>query len=88
MSLESIRSSGVLAPKSGIGITVSRKQGSAALLARVKQVTRLAAYVGVPAAGTERRSEQLLGMAAKTSNKLRITCRTLPEVTAAAGGGT
>jgi hypothetical protein len=52
----------------GANITLARKSGSAALLQRVKGITKLAAYVGVPAAASKTRSEQLLGMAAKTTS--------------------
>lgn len=54
---------------SGPKIILARKTGTAALLKRISHLTRLAAYVGVPAAGTEARSAQLLGMAGKTTNK-------------------
>jgi hypothetical protein len=50
-------------------ITIARKSGTAALMKRVLGVTRMAAYVGVPAASTSARSEQLLAMAGKTSSK-------------------
>ena len=53
----------------GANITIARKSGSAALIKRVLGLTNLAAYVGVPAASSKKRSEQLLGMAAKTTSK-------------------
>jgi hypothetical protein len=53
----------------GPQITIAKKTGAAALAKRVLGITRLAAYVGVPASSTKQRSEQLLGMAGKTSNK-------------------
>jgi hypothetical protein len=56
-------------PIGGPQITIARKSGSAALMKRVLGTTRMAAYVGVPAASTNARSEQLLAMAGKTSNK-------------------
>lgn len=46
-------------------ITVARKSGSAAALKRVFGMSKLAAYVGIPAANTRARSEQLLEMAGK-----------------------
>jgi len=54
---------------SGPQITLARKSGSAALMKRVLGLTKLAAYVGVPAASSKDRSAQLLGMAAKTTSK-------------------
>ena len=54
---------------SGPQITIARKSGTAALLKRVAGLTKLAAYVGVPASSSEDRSNQLLGMAAKTKSK-------------------
>ena len=50
-------------------ITIARKTGSAALLKRIAGLTKLAAYVGVPAAGGTERSAQLLGMAGKVKSK-------------------
>jgi hypothetical protein len=53
----------------GPQITIARKSGTAALMQRVLGITKMAAYVGVPAASTSARSEQLLGMAGKTTSK-------------------
>ena len=54
---------------SGPKITIARKTGAAALAKRMLGLGKLAAYVGVPASTSKERSNQLLGMAAKTSNK-------------------
>lgn len=50
-------------------IVIARKSGAAALMKRVAGITRLAAYVGVPAAASKERSEQLLEMAGKVKNE-------------------
>ena len=50
-------------------ITLARKQGSAALFQRIQTVTRLAAYVGIPAASAHARKTQLLAMAGKSRGK-------------------
>lgn len=47
----------------GPKITLARKSGVVALMKRVAGVTRLAAYVGVPAAANRERKAQLLRMA-------------------------
>lgn len=58
-----------MASATGPQITIARKSGSAALLKRVAGMTKLAAFVGVPAAGKDARTEQLLAMAGKTNSK-------------------
>ena len=55
--------------KTGPNILVARKQGAAAMLKRIAGLGKLAAYVGIPAASTRTRSEQLLGMAAAAKGK-------------------
>ena len=50
-------------------ITIAHKSGTAALFKRMANLSRTAAYVGVPSASSRERSDQLLGMAAKTKNK-------------------
>ena len=47
----------------GPKITVARKSGAVAFAKRVAGLTKLAAYVGIPAATAKDRSSQLLGMA-------------------------
>jgi hypothetical protein len=49
----------------GPKITLARKSGAAALARRVLGIGSLAAYVGVPAAASGRRSKQLLEMAGR-----------------------
>ena len=56
---------------SGPKITLARKSGAVALAKRVQGITRLAAYVGVPAAGRRERSTQLLKMAGTAAGKRR-----------------
>lgn len=56
-------------PRTGPQITIARKSGSAAILKRMAGVSKLAAYVGIPAAGKDARTKQLLEMAGKTSSK-------------------
>jgi hypothetical protein len=56
-------------PIGGPQITIARKSGAAALMKRVLGVTKMAAYVGVPAASANARSEQLLSMAGNTKSK-------------------
>ena len=56
-------------PKTGPTITVARKSGATALAKRMAGLTKLAAYVGVPAAGKDARKQQLLEMAGKTASK-------------------
>lgn len=58
-----------MANRTGPQITIARKSGAAALASRMAGLTKLAAYVGVPAANKGARKEQLLGMAGKTNNK-------------------
>ena len=53
----------------GPKITIARKAGAAALLARSKNVGRLAAYVGIPPSSVSDRRKQLLKMAGKTTGK-------------------
>lgn len=55
--------------KSGPSITVARKSGAAAFAKRVAGLTKLAAYVGVPASGRDARTRQLLDMAGKAGKK-------------------
>ena len=50
-------------------ITIARKLGSTALMDRVHQVTKLAAYVGIPAADASARQKQLLSMASGKGKK-------------------
>jgi hypothetical protein len=54
-----------VASKIGLGptVTIARKSGAAALAARMAGLSKLAAYVGVPASGRGARSTQLLSMA-------------------------
>ena len=56
---------------SGPQITVARKSGTAAMLKRVVGLTKLSAYVGIPAATSKDRSAQLLGMAGKARGSKR-----------------
>lgn len=53
----------------GPQITVARKSGAKALFKRMAGLSKLAAYVGVPASGRDARTEQLLAMAGKTNSK-------------------
>lgn len=55
----------------GPSITFARKSGAAALIKRVTGLTKMAAYVGIPAAGKRERSEQLIEMAGKVKSKYR-----------------
>ena len=50
-------------------ITIARKSGAAALAKRLAGITKLAAYVGVPASSVRDRSTQLLAMAGKVGKK-------------------
>ena len=50
-------------------ITIARKLGSTALMGRVHQITKLAAYVGIPAADASARQKQLLSMASGKGKK-------------------
>lgn len=52
-----------MATKTGPQITIARKSGAVALAKRMAGLTKLAAYVGVPAAGKNAREKQLLHMA-------------------------
>jgi len=54
---------------SGPQITIARKSGAVLLAKRVLGLTKLSAYVGVPASSSKDRSNQLLGMAAKSKGK-------------------
>ena len=51
---------------SGPKITLARKSGALALAKRVAGLTKLAAYVGIPASDARTRSTQLLAMAGKS----------------------
>jgi hypothetical protein len=53
----------------GPQIEFARKSGVAAMMKRAAGLTKLAAYVGVPAASASERTSMLLGMAAKTNSK-------------------
>ena len=55
----------------GPKITLARKSGTAALIKRVMGLTKMAAYVGIPAADNRTRQEQLLDMAGKVTSKYR-----------------
>ena len=55
----------------GPKITLARKSGTAALMKRVMGLTKMAAYVGIPAADNRTRQEQLLDMAGKVTSKYR-----------------
>jgi hypothetical protein len=50
-------------------ITIARQSGTDALMKRVAGMTKLAAYVGVPASTAKERKKQLLTMAANTKPK-------------------
>ncbi len=58
-----------MAVKTGPQITVARQSGAAALAKRMIGLTKLAAYVGVPAAGRDARTKHLLEMAGKATGK-------------------
>jgi hypothetical protein len=58
--------------KTGPTIAVTRKSGAAAFAKRLAGLSKLAAYVGVPAASADARSKQLLGMAGKAKGKARV----------------
>lgn len=58
-----------MANKTGPQITVEHKSGSAAILKRMAGLSKLAAYVGIPASGRDARTKQLLAMAGKTTSK-------------------
>ena len=53
-------------------ITIARKSGAAAAFKRLAGITKLAAYVGVPASGATARAEQLLEMAGKVRSKKKL----------------
>ena len=55
----------------GPNITLARKSGATALMKRVAGISKLAAYVGIPAADKRERETQLLDMAGKTKSKYR-----------------
>ena len=52
--------------RTGPAITIARQSGIAAFAKRMAGLTKMAAYVGIPASGDKTRQEQLLGMAGKT----------------------
>lgn len=58
-----------MATKTGPQITIARKLGGAAFAKRMAGLTKLSAYVGIPAAGRDARARQLLDMAGKTTSK-------------------
>jgi hypothetical protein len=58
-----------MADRTGPQITIARKSGATALAKRMVGLSKLAAYVGVPAAGRDARTQQLLNMAGKTTSK-------------------
>lgn len=58
-----------MAKPTGPGITIARKTGAAAFAKRMVGLTRLAAYVGVPASKKGDRGKQLLSMASQTTSK-------------------
>lgn len=64
-------------------ITIARKSGAAALAQRIAGITKLAAYVGVPALSAADRSAQLLTMAgpAGKKKKARLTKAAQSDVT-------
>lgn len=64
-------------------ITIARKSGAAALAQRIAGITKLAAYVGVPASSAADRSAQLLAMAgpAGKKKKARLTKAAQSDVT-------
>lgn len=68
-----------MAGKTGPQITIARKSGAAALVKRMAGLTRLAAYIGVPAAGRDARSTQLLEMAGKTGSKKKARLKKAAE---------
>ena len=55
----------------GPKITLGRKSGADALMKRVKGISKMAAYVGIPAADSHTRAEQLTAMAGKVKSKYR-----------------
>jgi hypothetical protein len=55
----------------GPKITLARKSGAAALLKRVTGLTKMNAYIGIPAADRRERSAQLTEMAGKVKSKYR-----------------
>jgi hypothetical protein len=58
-----------MARQKGLNITLARKTGAAAALARIAGLGKLAAYVGIPSASTRSRSQQLLEMAGEAKSK-------------------
>jgi hypothetical protein len=58
-----------MANKTGPTITIARKSGKLAFAKRMAGLSKLAAYVGVPAANKDARSEQLLDMASRAGKK-------------------
>ena len=55
--------------KTGPQITFARKSGATAFTKRLAGLTKLAAYVGIPAGPRDARSKQLLSMAANSHGK-------------------
>ena len=70
---------------SGPKITLARKSGALALAKRVAGLTKLAAYVGIPASDARTRSTQLLAMAGKlksgSKKRKRLEAATEDDVT-------
>lgn len=62
-----------MASKTGPQITVAKQSGASAFTKRLAGLTKLAAYVGVPAAGRDARTQQLLAMAGATNSKKKQT---------------
>lgn len=58
-----------MATKTGPQITIAKQTGAVAFTKRIAGLTKLAAYVGVPAAGRDKRTAQLLDMAGTASKK-------------------
>lgn len=58
-----------MAANTGPRITIARKSNSDTLFKRISGLSKLAAYVGVPAAGRDVRTKQLLALAGKTASK-------------------
>lgn len=56
----------------GPQVIIARKTGAVALQKRMAGLTKLAAYVGIPASGKDARSKQLLEMAGKTKSKKKL----------------
>ena len=69
--------------KTGPNIVFARKSGVTALFKRMAGLGKIAAYVGVPAEGTKKRSAQLLQMADATrgKKKARLLKAAMSDVT-------